>query len=366
VVQVHFAERQVEVQTVNGTNQRVPYDFLVLACGSTHSYFGNPQWEEHAPGLKTLEQATEIRRRVLLAFERAEQTDDPEEQKRLLTFVVIGGGPTGVELAGALGEISRHTLARDFRRIDPAHTRVLLIEAGPRVLPAFDPELSKRAARDLEELGVQIWTRSRVTGIDATGVTLGTERILAGTTLWAAGVEPMEIARKLGVELGPQGRVRVEETLSLPGHPEVYAIGDMANLPGPDGKPLPGLAPVAIQQGRHVARNIERALAGQAGLPFRYFDKGMLATIGRKMAVGQFKRIRFAGFTAWAAWLFVHIYYLIGFKNRVFVLAQWAWAYLSFRKGARLIVEKNWRSPAADQAPEPLKAMNAPQSEQAR
>ena len=343
--------RQEEVLGVDPAARRVEtrsgglgYDVLVLACGARHAYFGHDAWEEFAPGLKSLEEATEIRRRVLSAYERAEMEPDPARQKLLLTFVVVGGGPTGVELAGALGEMSRFTLARDFRHIDPALARVILIEAGPRILPSFPAELARRATRDLESLGVQVWTSSAVTGIDAQGVDVGPERIQTATALWAAGVQASPLAKSLGAPLDRLGRVEVEADLSVPGHPEIFAIGDMACAPGPDGRPLPGLAPVAKQQGRHVARSILRDLRGLPREPFRYRDRGQLATIGRSRAIADLGRVRFAGFAAWLAWLVVHIYFLVGFKNRLFVVFSWAWSYLTFRRGARLIVERDWRA----------------------
>ena len=321
-----------------------PYDFAILACGSKHSYFGHPEWENFAPGLKTLEQATEIRRRVLLAFEKAERETDPERQKRLLTFVVVGAGPTGVELAGALGEISRFTLSRDFHRIDPARTRVMLIEAGPRILASFSEKLAKGAARDLEKLGVQIWTSTRVTGVSNEGVQLSQETLQAATVLWAAGVAPSSLGKTLGVPLDKVGRVVVEADLSVKGFPTLFVTGDQASCLGENGEPLPGLAPVAMQQGRCAARNILADIAGKARRPFHYMDKGQMATIGRKKAIAQTKHLQFSGFLAWMAWLLVHVYYLIGFKNRLFVLFSWAWAYLTFSRGARLIVDKEWRS----------------------
>ncbi len=321
-----------------------PFDYAVLACGSKHSYFGHTEWEENAPGLKTLEQATEIRRRCLLAFELAEREPDPEKQKQLLTFVVVGAGPTGVELAGALGEISRYTLSRDFKRIDPARTRVLLIEAGPRILASFSENLAKRAARDLENLGVQIWTSSRVSAVSPEGVQLGGEFLQASTVLWAAGVQPSSLGKALGVPLDKSGRVYVEPDLSIAGFPHVFVLGDQAHCLGQEGQPLPGLAPVAMQQGRWAAANILADLQKRPRKPFKYLDKGQMATIGRKKAVVQTKSLEFAGFTAWLAWLLVHIYYLIGFKNRLFVLFDWAWAYLTFSRGARLIVHKEWHS----------------------
>jgi len=319
-----------------------PYDWLVLACGARHAYFGHESWEAFAPGLKTLEQATEIRRRVLDAFEEAEKEHDPERQRALLTFAVVGGGPTGVELSGALGEMSRFTLARDFRRIDPTLARVVLIEAGPRILPSFHPSLASRAVRGLESLGVQVWTSSPVTQIDADGVEIGDERLRCRTAVWAAGVRPAALSTRLGVALDRQGRVLVGPDLSIPGRPEVFVAGDQARVEGP-GDPLPGIAPVALQQGRHLARQLRRELAGRPREPFRYRDKGQMATIGRRRAVLEMGHLRMGGLLAWLAWLVVHVYYLAGFKNRVFVVLQWAWAYWRFRRGARLIVGKSWR-----------------------
>ncbi len=347
VLAVDLAARRIT--TASGS---CDYDALVLACGAQHAYFGHEEWEEHAPGLKTLEQATEIRRRVLTAFEDAEKEPDPERKQALLSFVIVGGGPTGVELAGAIGEMSRFTLARDFREIDPKLTRVILVEAGPRILPSFSEPLASRAVRDLEQLGVQVRTHSAVTRIDQSGVELGPERIRCATTLWAAGVLPSRLGRTLGVPLDPQGRVRVEPDLSLPGHPEVFVIGDQARVVGRDGAPLPGVAPVAMQQGRFVARTIAGDLAGRPrqpfqyadkGQPFQYADKGQMATIGRSRAVVEIGRLRFGGLLAWLLWIVVHIYYLTGFENRLLVVIQWAWSYVSFRRGARLIVGKRWR-----------------------
>ena len=332
------------VRTEQGGAYR--YDYLVLACGATHSYFGHEEWEEYAPGLKTLSQATEIRRRVLHAFEEAEagRQDHEEPWRRLMTFVVVGGGPTGVELAGAIGEMSRFTLARDFRRIDPRHARVILVEAGPRILPMFSEKLARRAVRDLESLGVEVRAGKPVTGIDARGVDIGEERIESRTVLWAAGVEASSLNKDLESELDRQGRVRVEADLSLPGHPEVFVVGDQASAIGPSGAPLPGVAPVAMQQGAYLARRL-RALArgNHFTEPFVYTDQGQMATIGRRRAVLQRGRLELAGLVAWLAWLLVHIYHLVGFKNRLFVMVQWAWAYLSFGRGARLIVDREWR-----------------------
>ncbi len=336
----------VSEKKVHGDFGVIPYDYLILACGAKHSYFNHPEWETFAPGLKTLEQATEIRRRVLLAFEKAEHEKDPEEKKRLLTFVIVGGGPTGVELAGAIGEISRYTLSEDFRHIDPARTRVILLEAGSRILPSFSEKLSQKATRDLEHLGVQAWTGYRVTQVDDEGVLIdGKERIRAATVLWAAGVQPSSLNKTLGESLDRSGRVMIQKDLSLAQHREVFVLGDQACFTvDASGKSLPGLAPVAMQQGRHAARNILADLDQAERKEFVYLDKGQMATIGRKKAVLQMGALQLSGFLAWAAWLLIHIYYLIGFKNRVFVLIQWGWSYLSFKRGARLIVNKEWRS----------------------
>ena len=314
----------------------VSYDFLIVATGAAHSYFGHDDWAPYAPALKTIEDALAIRRRILLAFEAAERAGDPETRRACLTFVIVGGGPTGVELAGAVAEIGRHILRKDFRSIDPASARVVLVEAGPRILAAFDPRLSGKAARALERLGAEVVTRSPVTSIDASGVALGDRRIASRNVLWAAGVAASPIARSLGVPLDRAGRVPVAPDLTLPGHPEVQVIGDLASLQQ-DGRPVPGVAPAAKQMGRHAARNILRALSGRPAGPFRYHDAGSLATIGRAAAVAQFGRVRLSGLPAWLAWLVIHIYFLIGFRNRLLVVLQWAWLYLRYESGARLI-----------------------------
>src|SRR5882672_972028 len=318
------------------------YDVLILAAGASHSYFGHEDWEVFAPGLKSLEDALEIRRRVLLAYESAERELDDAEQRALLTFVVVGGGPTGVELAGALAEISRETIARDFRVIDPTKARIVLLEGGPRVLAAFPDPLPARAAAALARIGVEVRTGATVTRVTSDAVWLGGEQIRARTVLWAAGVAASPLARSLGVPLDRAGRVFVEPDLSLPGHGMVFAIGDMSSVHGPDGHPLPGLAPVAIQQGQAVAANVRRRLAGLPTRPFRYRDKGSMATIGRAAAVAVVGRLQLHGLPAWLAWLFVHIMFLIGFRNRFLVLFEWAWAYLSWQRGARLITHP-WR-----------------------
>ncbi|MDT8445618.1 MAG: NAD(P)/FAD-dependent oxidoreductase [bacterium] len=322
---------------------RYPYDYLVLGCGVQHSYFGHEEWEEFAPGLKTLEQATEIRRRVLNAFELAEKETDKTRQKHHLTFVVVGGGPTGVELAGAIGEMSRYTLAKDFFHIDPTLARVILIEAGPRILPSFHPSLASKVVRDLESLGVQVWNSSTVTDVNAEGVTVGDERIRCSTVLWGAGVQATRLNKALEVERDRNGRIMVTEELCLADQPEVFVIGDQCNFSHQPGGPLPGMAPVAMQMGRAVAKNILAELDGKPRRPFKYIDKGQMATIGRSKAIIQLGPLRFVGFFAWITWLVIHIYYLLGFKNRFFVVVQWAWAYLSRGRPSRLIVGKEWR-----------------------
>jgi NADH:quinone reductase (non-electrogenic) len=320
----------------------IGYDALILAAGASHSYFGHEDWEVFAPGLKSLEDALEIRRRVLLAYESAEREVDGAEQRALLTFVVVGGGPTGVELAGALAEISRQTIARDFRIIDPTQARVILLEGGPRVLASFPESLSRRGQHALERLGVEVRTGAIVTRVTADAVWLGGEQIRARTVLWAAGVAAAPLARTLGLTLDRSGRVPVEADLSIPGHPEAFAIGDMSLCRGPSGTPLPGLAPVAMQQGRCAADNALRHLSGRPSRAFRYRDRGSMATIGRAAAVAVVGGIQLSGLVAWLAWLFVHVMFLIGFRNRFLVLFEWAWAYVSWQRGARLIT-RPWR-----------------------
>ena len=314
----------------------VTFDYLILATGATHSYFGHQNWDSHAPGLKTLEDALEIRRRVLLAFEAAEIESDPAAQREWLTFVVVGAGPTGVELAGSLAEIARHSLATDFRNFDPRQSRVILIEGTERVLPPYPAPLSEKARRQLVHLGVEVQTGRIVTTIDEHGVRVGEERIAARTILWAAGVQASPLGRALGVPVDRAGRVIVTPTLTVPGHDRVFVIGDLA-LFEQDGKPVPGVAPAAIQQGKHTGRNIVRILQGEAPLPFRYNDKGSLATIGRAAAVADFGRFQMSGLPAWLAWLGIHILFLIGFRSRFLVMIQWAWAYITYQRGARLI-----------------------------
>ena len=331
--------------------QRLDYDFLIVAAGATHSYFGHDDWAEHAPGLKTLEDAFRLRGRVLKAFEQAELEPDPALQSAHLSFVVIGGGPTGVEMAGTLAEIAHHTLRDEFRRIDPARARVLLVEGSERVLQALPPALSAKAEAQLRGLGVEVQTGCRVVGIDAGGVSVqqgeGSEprRIEARTVVWAAGVAASPLGRQLDVPLDRAGRVQVDGLLRIPGHPEVFVIGDLAaaQSQAPDGslRPVPGVSPAAKQMGAHAARSILAVLRGrEAGLrPFRYRDYGALATIGRKAAVADLGWLQFSGYAAWLFWLFVHIYFLIGFRNRLVVLMDWAWAYWSFQRYARVVVE---------------------------
>ena len=312
--------------------------------GFAYDYFGHDEWEEHAPGLKSLEQATEIRRRVLLAYERAEVSVSAEDRKRLLTFVVVGGGPTGVELAGALGEMSRYTLAKDFRNIDATLARVILLEAGPQILPMFSTQMAAQAKCDLERLGVQVWTNTPVTMIDADGVGLSGERVRAATVLWAAGVKASPLGHSAGLVVDRHGRVLVEPDLSVQGHKNVFVAGDLACFTHQTGKPLPGTAPVAMQQGRFLARTIRRALQGKSREQFHFADKGQMATIGRSRAIVEVGRLKVAGFPAWLLWIVIHIYYLTGFKNRLLVVLQWAWSYITYTRGARLILNKEWRS----------------------
>lgn len=347
-VQVYLAQAEqidLAARSIDAGALRIPYDYLILAAGAQHSYFDKPEWEDFAPGLKTLEHATEIRRRILMAFELAENEPDPERQRALLNFVVVGAGPTGVELAGAIADISRNVLLRDFRRIDPAQARIILIEAGDRVLSAFPQKLGERAARDLVELGVEVRLGMRVQKIDAKGVELGGTRIAAETVIWAAGVEASSLAGKLGVELDRAGRIRVKEDLSIPGYPEAFAVGDITCFDLGGGASVPGLAPAAIQMGRAAAQNVQASVGGRSRVPFRYRDKGLMATIGKHKAVAKAGRLELAGFLAWLAWLLIHVLYLIGFKNRIMVFLEWAWSYAFSKRGSRLITSRDWRSP---------------------
>ena len=331
-----------------------PYDYLVVAAGATHSYFGNEQWSRHAPGLKNIGDAIQIRDSFLLSFEAAELESDPQLRRAILTFVVVGAGPTGVELAGAMAEIARRAIPRDFRRIDTTAARIILIEGGPRVLPTYSEDLSRRAKADLERLGVEVWVGTRVTSIDARGLHIGDERISTRNVYWAAGVKASTLGAMLGAPTDHAGRVAVCADLSVPGHPEVFVAGDLAMVVDPaTNAPVPGVAPAAMQMGRHTGRLIARAIesggtrsddsGGGVRPAFRYLDKGMLATIGRAKAVGTIGRMKATGLMAWTLWMGIHITYLIGFRNRLVVLINWAWAYIRFERGARLIARQDPR-----------------------
>ncbi len=342
----HVTSIDLEKRIVKLADGELDFDYLLLAAGARHSYFGKDEWEAWAPGLKTIEDALEIRRRVLSAFEAAERQDDPAERVATLTFAIVGAGPTGIELAGALIEIGRHTVARDFRSFDPRRLRVILIEGAPRVLPPYSERLSQAAREQLERLGVEVRTGVQVTKIDPTGVFLGEEQIPARTVLWAAGVAASPLGASLGVPLDRAGRVRVQPDLSLPGHPNVFITGDLMSLEQ-DGKPVPGVAPAAIQGGRAAGHNIALRVAGEDAKPFRYFDKGSLATIGRAAAVGTIGRFEVTGYLAWLIWWLIHIAYLIGYRNRISVMIGWAWQYFAFARGARLITGRAWEPASA-------------------
>lgn len=340
VVSIDTQARNVALED----GQTVSYDTLIVASGAAHSYFGRDEWQRFAPGLKTLEDAFAIRRRILTAFELAERTTDDKERGAWLTFVVIGAGATGVEMAGTLAEIARHTLPGEFRRFDSRNARVILLEGGPRVLSAFPADLSQRARLQLEKLGVTVWLDSRVTGIDERGVEIGGTRIDARTIIWAAGVAASPLGKTLGVPLDRAGRVIVAPDLSIPGHPEVLVIGDLAAIDN-DGKPVPGVSPAAKQMGQHAARNVLQRLRGQPTRSFRYRDYGTLATIGRQAAVAIVGRLHLSGYAAWLTWLLAHIYFLIGFRNRLIVMVDWAWAYWSFARSARVVIEPVRKAP---------------------
>src|SRR6266513_667272 len=326
-----------EAKKVKTVDLQIDYDYLILATGARHSYFGHSEWEKLAPGLKSLEDAVELRRRILMAFEYAEKTADEAARKAAMTFVIIGGGPTGVELAGAIAEISRHTLARDFRRIDPSQAQVILIEGDPRLLAAFPPDLSESARKQLTDLGVEVRTGTRATNLTEAGVQIGDEFIPCRVKIWAAGNNASFVGKTLGAPADRVGRVIVNDDLTIRRHPEVQVIGDLASFSHQTGEPLPGISPVAMQQGRHAARNVLAMIKGRKPQRFHYWDKGTMATIGRNKAVADLKFMHLSGLPAWLAWLFVHIIFLVGFRNRLLVLIQWAWAYLTFDKGARLI-----------------------------
>jgi NADH dehydrogenase len=317
--------------------RRVPFDYLILATGAQHAYFGHADWAAFAPGLKTIDDATYIRRRILLAFEKAETEPDPAERRRLLNFIIVGGGATGVEMAGAIAELANRALAKDFRSIDPRSARIILAEAAPRLLTPFEPSLSEAAKQSLEQLGVQVRLGAAVTALDQGGVSIGAERIESRTVVWAAGVMASPAALWLGAEQDRAGRVKVSADLSVPGHPDIFVIGDTATALGADGKPLPGVAPVAKQQGQYVADLLIARQNGKAAAPFRYRDFGSLAAIGRKRAIVQMGRFKLKGFIAWLLWSVAHIYFLIGFRNRFVVATNWLWNYVTFQRGTRLI-----------------------------
>jgi len=345
VVRVDTAAKQLQL-----ADGLLAYDYLIVAAGATHAYFGHEQWRSLAPGLKSLEDALEIRRRVLLAFERAEREVSDARRRALLTFVIVGGGPTGVEMAGALAEIAHQSLARDFRHIDPKSARIVMIEAGPAVLATFPEPLRASARKELERLGVEVRTGQAVTQVGPGFVEVGAERIDAETVMWAAGVAASPVGATLGAPLDRAGRVRVQPDLTIPGHPEVFVIGDLASLDGPNGKPYPGVAQVAIQMGRHAAANVTRAIEHQPLAPFHYRDLGNMATIGRASAVADFGWLELKGFLGWLFWAFVHILNLIGFRNRLVVFVQWAWAYFSYQRSVRLITGKTEVAPEAHAA----------------
>ena len=318
----------------------VVYDYLVVATGATHSYFGHDEWAHLAPGLKSLEDATEIRRRVLLAFELAERQSLLDGIHRPLNFVIVGGGPTGVELAGAISEIARHVLSRDFQGTDPRSARVILLEGGRRVLPTYTEDLSASAEKQLEQLGVEVHTSTMVTNVEPGAVWVGDRRIESAVALWAAGVKASPLGHALGAKLDRSGRVFVNDRLNIEGHPEIFVIGDLAHFEQ-SGAPVPGVAPVAIQMGQYVAKEVRRRASNEPSQPFSYWDKGSMATIGRSKGIAQIGKIHLSGFVAWSAWLFIHLIYLIGYRNRFFVLLNWAWQYLSWQSGARLITGSN-------------------------
>ena len=328
---------EVERRRVLIGNDPVTYDFLVLATGARHAYFGHDEWERHAQGIKKIEDATALRRKILIAFEKAEIEADVEERRRLLNFVIVGGGPTGVEIAGALAELARKALAMDFRTIDPRQARIVLLHSGARLLPTFDERLSEAARRSLEMLGVEVRLNAAVTNCDELGVSVGTLLIESRTLIWAAGVRASQASKWLAAESDGVGRVKVLPDLSVPGHPQIFVIGDTAHVLGPGGDPLPGIAAVAKQQGAHIARVIEARLEGRAAPAFTYRDVGSMATIGRKRAIAELGRLRLSGAPAWLLWSIAHIYFLIGFRNRLAVVLNWAWSYVTFHRGTRLI-----------------------------
>ena len=339
-IEVLLGEAQdfdLDRRVVKFPDRDLPYDYLIVAAGASHAYFGHDDWEPLAPGLKTIEDALEIRRRILLAFELAERQAASGGPQVQLNFVIVGGGPTGVELAGTLSEIARRALANEFNSIDPKRTRIILLEGGPRILPTYPEDLSRSAEEQLRNLGVEVHTSTMVTGVEPAAVRMGATSLPAVVILWAAGVAASPLAKKLGAPLDRAGRVLVNPDLSIPGHPEIFVVGDLASLKDKKGQLVPGVAPAAIQEGKATARNIARDLQGKPRQNFHYVNKGSLATIGRAAAIAQFGKVHISGFIAWLSWLFVHIFFLIGFRNRIIVLIQWAWSYFTYERGARLI-----------------------------
>jgi NADH dehydrogenase len=346
MAEVREVDPQKKVVRIDDERWELPYDYLIVATGSRHAYFGHDEWEPYAPGLKAIEDASEIRRRFLLAFENAEKTPDEKERDEYLTFVIVGGGPTGVELAGAFPYIARKALAPDFRTVDTRRTRVILVEAGARILPTFPEDLAARAVRDLNELGVEVRVNSLVTGVDLEGVRIGNEKIRARNAFWAAGNLASPVGKFLDAPLDRAGRIQVNPDLSAPSHPEIFVVGDLAALIQ-DGRPVPGVGPAAIQEGKSAAKNILRDLRGEQRKNFRYWNKGDLAVIGRSRAIADLGWIKFSGRLAWFFWLFVHIMYLVGFRNRVVVLFEWAYAYFTSQAGVRLITDVERYKPQA-------------------
>jgi NADH dehydrogenase len=340
VVKGHVETIDAGAKVVRTKNSEYPYDYLILATGARHSYFGNDQWEAHAPGLKTLSDALELRRRILNAFEIAETTTDPEVQKAALTFVVIGAGPTGVEMAGSISELAKRPLERDFRVIQHKHARVILLDAAPKVLPMFDDTLAASAIRQLEQLDIEVRVGTKVLAVTPEGVQLENELIRGRTVIWAAGNAASPLAKELGCELDRQGRAVVEKDLSVKGHPEVFVIGDVANFSHQGGKPLPGIAPFAMQSGKAAANNVLALVAGRQTETFRYTDKGSMATIGRNKAVADLKVIKLSGFLAWLSWLLIHLLFIVELRNKIVIFFQWAWGYLTYTHGARLTYQR--------------------------
>lgn len=345
LAEVTAIDVEKKVVHIDEPPEDLPYDFLIVASGTRHSYFGHPDWEQFAPGLKGVEDASEVRRRFLLAFENAEKAMDPAERDAYLTFVVVGGGPTGVELSGALPPIAIRALYPDFRNIDTRKTRVILVEGGPRILPSFPQHLSDVAVKSLNEIGVEVRTNSIVTHIDADSVDIGTERIATRTVFWAAGNEASPLGRMLGAPTDRAGKVLVQEDLSIPGRTEVFVVGDLAHVLRKDGRPVPGVCPAAIQEGRAAARNVIHILRRQPTRPFHYFNKGDLAVIGRSRAIADFGKVQVSGLLAWLLWLFVHIMYLVGFRNRVIVFIEWAYNYFTYQRGVRVITNAEREGP---------------------